>query len=78
MPNLHGHAAKLAWVKLKLGSIIGLTLIKKQKKKVNACDICLGILNFMRATNFQDSITNPDALFALPCSQISFCEAETW
>ena len=26
----------------------------------------------------QDSVTNPDAQFAFPCSQIRFCEGETW
>ena len=33
MPNFHGHIAKLACMKLKLGIIIGLMLIKKEKSK---------------------------------------------
>ena len=32
MPNLHGHVAKSARAKLKIGRIFGLILINKQKK----------------------------------------------
>ena len=39
--NLHCHAAKLAYVKLKLGSTVDLMLVKKQRKKSNSMPVIL-------------------------------------